>query len=100
MNNYPKETKMIIVTDNDDVWKPCYLGNQVRVGISAIGYSNNYYIKVNAWGMDDFGVEIEYHCYNEEHLMQMYEHFKHYIYDKIVNGVNLEWFYEHGFVRF
>lgn len=100
MNNYPKETKMIIVTDDSDVWHPCYLGNQVRVGISANHYGDNYYIKVNAWGMDDFGVEIEYNCYNEKHLMQMYNHFKYYIYDKIVNGVNLEWFYEHGFTNF
>ena len=100
MNNYPEETKMITVTDDNDVWHPCYPNNQVKVGISANHSFDSFYIKVNAWGMDDFGVEIEYVCYGEEHLIYMYNHFKHYIYDKITNGVNLEWFYEHGFVIF
>ena len=100
VGNLLKETKMITVTDEDCIWSPCFPNNQVRVGISANHIGNDFYIKVNAWGMDDFGVEIEYHAYNERHLMQMYDHFKHYIYDKIVDGVSLEWFYEHGFVKF
>lgn len=100
MSNLAKETKMITVTDENDIWHPCYPNNQVRVGISANRVGDDFYIKVNAWGMDDFGVEIEYHAYSRSHLMEMYYHFKHYIYDKITDGVNLEWFFEHGFVRF
>lgn len=99
-SKYPKETKMITVTDDGWVWHPCYPNNQVKVGISANCYGNNRYVKVNAWGMDDFGVEIAYSCYDDEHLIEMYYHFKHYIYDKITDGTNLEWFYEHGFVKF
>lgn len=95
-----RETKMVTVTDDSSVWHPCYPNNQVIVGISAFCFEDKFYIKVNAWGADDFGVEIEYNCYNEIHLIQMYDHFKHYVYDKIVDGVNLKWFYEHGFVRF
>lgn len=100
MSIYLKETKMITVTDKSYVWSPCYPNNQVKVGISANCVRDKFYIKVNAWGADDFGVEIEYNCYNEKHLIEMYNHFKYYIYDKITNGVNLEWFYEHGFTVF
>lgn len=94
-----RESKMITVTDGDNVWTPCYPGNQVKVGISACHGGDRFYIKVHAWGADDFGVEIYYECYGPGHLTKMYKHFKHYIYDKITDGVNLEWFYEHGFVR-
>lgn len=88
MSNIVFETKMVTVTDDEHLWNCCYPNNQIRVKITAIQLGDKNYIKVNAWGLDDFGVEIEYNCYNERHLIQMYNHFKHYIYDKIPDVVN------------
>ena len=100
MSKYAKETKLIAVTDEAWKWTVLYPDNKVQVSISANHIGDSLYIKLNAWGMDDFGVEIEHTCHSVEHLMEMYEHFKHYIYDKIMDGVDLNWFYEHGFVDF
>lgn len=101
---WPREEKMITVTDGDSSWHPCYPNNQVKVSIFAFSYEHRnktkFYGKVSAWGTDDFGVEIEFSANDKKSLMALYEHFKHYIYDEIEDGVNLEWFYKHGFINF
>ena len=52
-----------------------------------------------AWGADDTGVEIEYTSRELAMVNGMYDHWKKYIYDKVPNGVNRTWFFEHGFYR-
>lgn len=94
-----RESKFITVTDDQYAWAPCYPNNQVKVSIFAMFFNNRYYGKVNACGMDDFGVKIEFEANDREHILQLYDHFKYYIYDKIIDGINLEWFYEHGFLN-
>ena len=104
MEKYPHETKMITVTDDSSVWHPCFPDNKVEIKIFAANLryknENKYYGKVSAWGADDFGVEINFSANNKKTLMELYSHMKHYIYDEISDGVNLEWFYKHGFVNF
>lgn len=95
-----KESKFVTVTDAQYIWGPCYPNNQVEVSICITFFNNRHYGKIVASGMDDFGVEIEFTAYDREHLFGLYDHFKYYIYDKIIDGVNLEWFYEHGFLNF
>lgn len=95
-----KESKFVTVTDPQYIWGPCYPNNQVEVSICIMFFNNRHYGKIVARGMDDFGVEIEFTAYGREYLLGLYNHFKYYIYDKIADGVNLEWFYEHGFLNF
>ena len=50
------EERMVTVTDD---WHPCYDNNQIRLKIALLyDYSRNtFFVRVCAWGNDDFGVE-------------------------------------------
>jgi len=78
--------KFVKVTDN---WCPNYEDDTVKVALTLFGG----YVKFNAWGMDDFGLEMEY----PEGSKAVFETWKECIYDKMPPVVNQQWFYEHGF---
>ena len=93
-----KEMRMVTVTDD---WFPCYSDNQVNVTICVsrgFEHKDTYYVRISAWGADDTGVEMHYqagkYC---ETAYAIYRHWKEYIFDRIPDGVDMKWFYEHGF---
>lgn len=87
--------RMIKVTDD---WYPCYPGNRVRLCLS-LNYFRGYYVKLSAWGMDDTAVEIEKAATDREDAIRKYDELEK-IFDSIPDGVNREWFFNNGFVRF
>lgn len=92
------ETRMITVTDD---WCPCYPDDKVKLNIIVrrkAGHKDAYVVVINAWGMDDTGVELVYEAgNNSDGAYDIYEHWKEYLYDRIPDGVDREWFFEHGF---
>ena len=93
-----KESRMITVTDD---WYPCYPGNQVVLTITArrhLGHEDAYYARMSVWGADDTGIEMVYEAYTSPVMAySIYERWKKYIFDRVPDGVDMEWFYEHGF---
>lgn len=94
--NEKRIDKMIKTTDD---WHPCFNGNKIKVSIF-IQYNTNlnyHFVRMCAWGNDDFGLELDYHSSCYESLLYVYTLWKENIFDKIPNIVNKQWFYEHGF---
>lgn len=73
----------------DDDWYPNLCGNKVVVTLTLFGG----FVKFNAYGDDDTGVEME--C--PVHSKAVFNTWKKYIYDKMPEVVNKKWFFEHGF---
>ena len=90
------ETRYITVTDD---WFPNIDGNKIVVKIST-GDFNGYYVKITAFGGDDNGVELYYDAYDLAQLEEIYRHLKFFVFDRIPDGVDHEWFFEHGFLNF
>ena len=103
------ESRTIEVTDD---W--CnYPDNKVKLSIILRGIKpypkagedkRKYYVRVMAWGMDDFGVTMDYEStitgdFGRQYAEGVYDFWKEYIYDRVPEGVNREWFYEHGFLH-
>ena len=99
---YRKESRMIEVTDD---WHPCYDGNKVKLSIllqeirPSKSQTSYYNVKVMAWGADDTGMELEYETKFQELAISQYNTWKHYVYNRVPDGINKEWFYEHGFTN-
>ena len=57
---FPPLTKIVKVKDD---WYPCFENNTVKVSLMVLyaGWNDKYpyYIKFQAWGADDFGLEKE-----------------------------------------
>ena len=94
---------MVKVVDN---WYPCYPNNEVCLSIVLRSYKpypkagddkTIYYVKVMAWGMDDTGVELEFDG-SRGCVESRYSFWKEHIFDKVPDGIDIKWFYEHGFV--
>ena len=89
-----KIEKQVIVTDN---WYPCYEGNKINVSMHVTNLKDSHFVKITASGADDFAVELIYRGTNYDDLMYHYNFWKEYIFDKVVDGINVKWFYERGF---
>lgn len=95
--NYKRIERYITVTDD---WYPCYEGNKVRLSLSLNQWKNEYYIKIAAWGNDDYGLEIEYDGYkNIEDARKKYDVLIP-IFNSIPDGVSKYWFINRGWKRF
>lgn len=94
--NQKRIDKMVVVTDN---WYPCFDGNKVKVSlfISNLDKTNCHFVRICAWGNDDFGVEMDYEDKNYNNLVAKYNEWKENIFDKASNGVNKDWFFNQGF---
>ena len=67
-----KIERHVITADDDSVWTPCYEGNRIRFFVS-FNYFDYYYVKIAAWGADDYGVERVYNFgQNEEAAREKY----------------------------
>jgi len=91
--------KMVVVTDD---WYPCFEGNKIKISIFITFFNNSKYhfVKISVWGADDFGLELYYENENYDNLVAKYNEWKENIYDKAVDGINQDWFYERGFSEF
>ena len=87
--------RMVRVTDD---WSPCYYGGQVKMTLSRTVFAGTYICKLSVWGADDKGVELEYGTTSELIAIQVYELWKTHIFDKVPDGVDKTWFFEHGFL--
>lgn len=87
------EQRMIPVTDD---WHPNFEGNMVRLRIVQY-FFKEYICIISAWGNDDYGMEMQYSSPYPECTDAMYERWKKYIFDRVPDHVNKEWFLEHGF---
>lgn len=97
--NQKRIDKFVKVTDD---WYPCFEGNTVKVSLFLTYVPDNKYhfVRVMAWGNDDFGLTIDYENEDYDLLLKKYEEFKTTFYDKAIDGINKEWFYERGFEPF
>lgn len=90
---------MLTVTDD---WFPCYPNNQIKLSVFLIHFTRceswdeHYMIKINAWGMDDRGVEIEKETNDYLYAIRIYKELLR-LYESIPDGVNLHWFCNNGF---
>lgn len=84
----------VIVTDD---WYPCFDGNKAGIALSLNKSGKNYTVIFSAYGADDFGMVMKFNSSSCECAHDVYQHWKKYIYDRVPDGVNVEWFYEHGF---
>ncbi len=90
-----RASRMVTVADN---WCPCFPDNQVCLNICAYkGTGRTYYVRISAFGADDMGVELYYTSSYPEEVYGRYNHWKKWIFDRVPDGVDVGWFYEHGF---
>lgn len=89
-----KIEKDIVVTDD---WYPCFEGNKVHISMFVTNVRDSKFVRICAWGADDFGVELDYKGPNFESLVWHYDFWKTHLFDKIPNNIDVNWFYEHGF---
>ena len=93
--------RMVTVTDD---WYPCFEGNQIRLSIMMNHCKRNnkdvYWVRICAWGADDFGLELDYDAGPHFDMAQsIFQQWKEKVYDVIPDGVNQDWFYDHCFYR-
>lgn len=88
-----KEQRMLPVTDD---WHPCYEGGLVSLTIQQFFYKY-YECIISVWGADDTGMEMRYSSAYPEMVDFIYNIWKEFIFDRVPDHVNMEWFYEHGF---
>ena len=88
-------TRMVRVTDD---WNPCFEGNTVQMTLKRSAFAGAHICKLSVWGADDKGVELEFRTTNELLAIDVYELWKTHIFDKVPDGVDKIWFFEHGFL--
>lgn len=92
--------RRISVADN---WCPCYPDGTVELSLKLYAPGINEeecYVKITAFGMDDFGVEMEYVTDDFSDALDRFKFWDEWIFSKVPDGITVEWFYEHGFVNF
>lgn len=99
-NQKPEKVERWVVTsDGDEVWTPCWKGNKLKMFVS-ITHFRQWYVKIAAWGADDFGVErVYYFGENYEKAKEKYEELLLEM-NSIQDGVNIEYFFAHGYEQF
>ena len=97
--NQKRIDKFITVTDD---WYPCFKGNTVKVSLflTYVPENNYHFVRIMAWGNDDYGLTLDYNSEDYNRLLEKYDEFKLTLYDKAKDGINKEWFYKRGFEPF
>lgn len=98
----PNLYKERFITVTDD-WYPCYPNQRVVLNLSFYKLykmcKTRYIIKLTAFGMDDTGVEIEHTTKNKKVAIGLYQELEN-MYNAIPDGVDMQWFFAHGFELF
>lgn len=91
------EHKRIKVKDD---LHPCFEGNEIGVTIQYFHFKGEekYTVLISAYGTDGFSVELKYETSYKSGALEIYNFWKRYIFNRIPNGITVEWFYEHGFI--
>ena len=99
-NQYPKlECKRFVKVTDD--WYPCINQNQIEVYMLLIYTPDDRgFVRISAWGKDDFGLAMDYESKNYYDLVAKYNEWKQNIFDKVNDGIDKEWFYNRGFEEF
>lgn len=97
--NQKRLDKFVRVTDD---WYPCFENNTIKVSIllSYMPENKYWFVRIMAWGNDDFGLIMDYENENYDLLLEKYDEFKMEFFDKATDGINKEWFYKRGFEQF
>lgn len=90
-------SKRVEVKDN---WYPCYENNEIIVSIHWAHFEcdDEHVVVISAHGADDFGVELRHVTKYEASAKSVFEFWTEHIYNKIPDGITVQWFYEHGFL--
>ena len=91
--------RWVVTSDGDEVWTPCWEGNKLKLHVSIL-YFREWYVKIAAWGADDYGVERVY--YFKENYEKAKEKYEELILEmnSVEDGVSLKWFLNHGYEPF
>ncbi|MBQ4523414.1 MAG: hypothetical protein IJA10_10775 [Lachnospiraceae bacterium] len=94
--NQKRIDKFVKVTDD---WYPCYDENTIKVSmfLTYVPENNWCFVRIMAWGNDDFGLEMDYEDTDYNNLLSKYDEWKENIFDKAEDGISKEWFREQGF---
>lgn len=107
----------------DDDWYGNYIGNKIRVGIALVWRPNinSYFVRISAFGNDDFGMIRDFECHYEceqcilqnncncickdkkqhyQNFLNIYNYVLENIYNKIPEITNQQWFLDNGFDYF
>jgi hypothetical protein len=90
------KSKFVKVSDD---WYPNYNNDEILVKIRIVLHPLNPFLRISAWGDDDFGMDMDFYGTIEE-LEKKYDEWKHEIYDKIPKITNQEYFKNLGFKVF
>ena len=89
--------RFITVTDN---WFPCYEGNKVKLSLSLNQWQDEYYVKIAAWGNDDYGLEVVYGEYKDINEARKKYDSLIPIFNAIPDGIDKHWFINNSWKRF
>lgn len=98
LNHKYSESRFVKVTDN---WCGNYKGNTIELSISIFPVFNKkdeYIVSILASGNDNTYMALRCTDYSCKYAVHTYNTWKKYIYDKVPDGCNIEWFLEHGFL--
>ena len=88
------EHRYVEVTDD---WYPCIDGNKISVNLHTCKTGKIFRVYFSVWGGDDFYVVNKYESTSPEQAYSIFKLWKEYIFDRIPDGITVEWFFEHGF---
>ena len=90
-----RESRMVTVTDD---WFPNFPDNKVELRINAwMGEHNKATVIMSVWGADDDYVVLRSEPMSPVYAINLYKHWKEYVFDRVPDGCDHEWFFEHGF---
>lgn len=94
---YMSVDKYIKVKDD---WYPCFDYNRIVVILKYFydEITKNYTVLISAYGKDDYCVELRHEAQNAIAALDIFLLWKKHIFDRIPDGITVEWFYEHGFI--
>lgn len=97
---YPPLRRRVLALDD---WYPCGPLHTVRVTLKALwnptGIGSPYYVKFQAWGDDDFGLEREIEIESESGIAEIYKKCRRE-YNRIPPIITKSYFYARGFEPF
>jgi hypothetical protein len=89
---YRKDSRMIEVTD-------CYGNAELVILLKELRTKPRYKVSVMVTDGYGAGMEINYETNFAEIAISQYNTWRHYIYSRVPNQTNKEWFIEHGFTN-